>query len=676
MPREVAHRIHEALTLLRWRRRHGRIAPPVSEGDIHEIAIVHARLAEASSLASVADSVARTRAGRLSFFGRPWPAVAWDEGAGAAFWCRDVVTGRLWPGAEAGFLAVDLRRTGHDPAGPRPGDVKFVWEPARLQVLHPLAAAAAAGDDEAGRLGLAILRDFAAANPPHRGVHWCSGIELGLRLVAVTLLTSALGPGGLDAPDRALIRGFVAAHARQIAAFPSLHSSANNHRVAEGLGLFLAGCLLPDDAAGWRREGRTILEAEALRQILPDGAGAEQAPGYQAFTCEMIAFAALVADGLGDPFAPATIDRLAAAAGFLRALLDADGHAPAIGDDDESRVVAQPPDREPRYVASVVAAIAGLTGRPDLLPAIRDPHLRDVLFAVPEVAVPEVVVPGGVAEPRRGVSVFRDGGYTVADETVAGRRVHLVFDHGPLGYLSLAAHGHADALALWLSVDGTPVVIDPGTFLYNAGGPMRLRLRESPSHSTLAVAGASQSRASSAFGWSNRAVARLETDATGPGAWSVTGRHDGYRGRFGVDHRRTVARDGDGFAILDTLVRVGPHACRDALPVEIRFLLPGDLGLVVADGAVAVARGKDTLCRMIPPEGFSVAIHRGAARGAVRSRGFGDLEDAQRIVFGGTMAAAPAVTRIAVVGPERADRLARDLLSTTPFEDEPVSESR
>ena len=28
----------------------------------------------------------------------------------------------------------------------------------------------------------------------------------------------------------------------------------------------------------------------------------------------------------------------------------------------------------------------------------------------------------------------------------------LTFDHGPVGYLSIAAHGHADTLAVWLSI--------------------------------------------------------------------------------------------------------------------------------------------------------------------------------------------------------------------------------
>ena len=71
--------------------------------------------------------------------------------------------------------------------------------------------------------------------------------------------------------------------------------------------------------------------------------------------------------------------------------------------------------------------------------------------------------------PNRGLQVksFPQGGYWVM--VYAGNtldEVRVVADAGP-GYLSLAAHGHADALALVLSLGGRPVLIDPGTYAYH-----------------------------------------------------------------------------------------------------------------------------------------------------------------------------------------------------------------
>lgn len=620
---EVLHRLREARTRRRWRRRPIGWDARIGDGPIWASPVLRARLGTAAALPGVAAAAHGARIGRLRFLGREWPEVDWVAGAGTRFWLHDPITGRLWPGAPTPAFAVDARSTGTDPGGTRLGDAKYVWEPGRLQFLP---AAAAAGD---ARTALAVLRDFADANPPYAGIHWVSGIEIALRLVSVTLVCAVCAEA-LAPADRILIRRLIVTHAEFLAAFPSLHSSANNHRMAEGLGLYLASLLAPDLCGAWAREGRAIVEDMVRRLVLPDGGGAEQSPVYLAFVLEMAALAALLAAEDGAPFPVDVLERLARGAAFLRALLDGAGRAPAIGDDDETRVIAQPPDREPRYVASVVAAVAGLLGRPELAPPARDPHLRDALFAAP-----------GVGPPLTGVRTFSEAGYTTAHETLAGRRVHLVFDHGPLGYGALAAHGHADALAVWLSVDGEPVLIDAGTWLYFSASDARLWLRESGSHNSLSVRGASQSRASSAFGWSSRARARVVERAEGPAGadWSVTAAHDGYRGRFGLEHRRRIAREGGTIVVGDRLV--GGSA-----PVDIAYLLPGDVEVAVAGRSVTIARAGALLCRMVAPEGFTVTLQRGAAQGAVRSAAFGEIEEAQRLVFAGDLGGAEAVTRL------------------------------
>ena len=45
--------------------------------------------------------------------------------------------------------------------------------------------------------------------------------------------------------------------------------------------------------------------------------------------------------------------------------------------------------------------------------------------------------------------------------------VRLLVDAGPLGYLSIAAHGHADALAFVLDIGDREILVDPGTYAYH-----------------------------------------------------------------------------------------------------------------------------------------------------------------------------------------------------------------
>ena len=379
-----------------------------------------------------------------------------------------------------------------------------------------------------------------------------------LRLVSLALFVAAAGPAALSPEQRIMIRAIVVAHARYLAAFPSLYSSANNHRIAEGIGLFLAGALLPDlsEARAWLDEGRHIIENETARRIFSDGVGAEQSPTYQAFSMEMIALAAQFASDLGAPLDPKAIERLIRGAEYLSWLSDQNGFVPAIGDDDEGRVIAQPPDREPRYVASIIAAVAGLAKRDDLLIPARDPHLRDAVFDSPQRSSGE----------NDGLRVFEQGGVSVANDKLFGRRVHLVFDHGPLGLMPLAAHGHADALAVWLTIDGEPVFIDAGTYRYFSGGETRSALREGLAHNSLVINQVTPSRTATAFSWNTSANARLIEATQGP-AWSVVGEHDGYCKSLGVRHVRRIRRVETGFFIDDRLV-----GNTRLLPVTLRFL--------------------------------------------------------------------------------------------------------
>jgi uncharacterized heparinase superfamily protein len=645
-PAEIPHRLGEATRRMVWRRKTSgwQAFERVGDGALADLAALRRRLArftvfEAGS--AVRESVRRICDGRLTFLGEDWPSIGSiaDDPLRIppTFWFYDPITGKSWPDAATSSFDVNVRATGTgtggaDMADADMGDVKYVWEPNRLQMLHPLAAVVAGTQDQnAFRVAFGIISSWAAANPPYRGVNWKSGIELALRLVSLTLFVAAAGPATLSLEQRVMVRAIIVAHARYLAAFPSLHSSANNHRIAEGLGLFLAGALLPDlsEARAWLDEGRHIIETEATRQILSDGVGAEQSPTYQAFSMEMIALAAQLANDLGMPLDPQVIERLVRGAEFLSWLSDENGLVPAIGDDDEGRVIAQPPDREPRYVASIVAAVAGFAKRDDLLVRARDPHLRDVIFDSPPQSSGE----------NNGLRVFEQGGVSVANDKLFGRRFHLVFDHGPLGLMPLAAHGHADALAIWLTIDGEPVFIDAGTYRYFSGGQTRSALREGLAHNSLVIDQVTPSRTATAFSWKTSANARLIEATQGP-AWSVAGEHDGYRKGFSVRHVRRIRRVETGFVIDDRLL-----GNARPLPVTLRFLCDPRVSIALNGDNVVISGRRGVLCRIGPPRGFVADIVESA-----HSQRFGHLAPTSQVVLTGALAADVATTRVAISG--------------------------
>ncbi len=641
-PEEIAHRCRELARKRRlekwpdgWKNFRAQ-----DNGELSDLAALRARLAAVTN-----DRINDVLTGAV-FLGHKSPAITDPLILNPETWFRDPVSGELWPGMDQPAFGIDVRSTSAQPGSERLyGDVKFVWEPNRLQILQPLACILAAGGKDADRaraLCFTFLRSWMDANPPYKGVNWVSGIELAMRLVSVTLFVASLEHSALSSEESSLLKSFVAAHAHMLSMLPSLYSSANNHRVAEGAGLFFAGLLLKniDKAVQYTQQGQRIIEEEINLQIHCDGVGAEQSPAYQAFTMELAIFSALLAKDHNHPFSAQTLERLSRGAQFLMDMHFSDGRIHAIGDDDEGRVIASPHVDEPSYVASVASCAASFCG--DRLIGAPPGYLRESIF---KVAL------GGDRPADDRMNVYPDGGYTILSKYVRRKNIHLVFDHGPLGYLSLAAHGHSDALAIWLAVDGQPVFIDAGTWLYHSGKSLRNLFRSSQSHNSLSITGMSQSVPSTAFNWSNKARAALcapDPDlVTPPAAWSMAGEHDGYRARAGVTHRRDIIGRSNGFVVADRLTgSVIPR------PVEIGFLCDPSLIVSAFENSVTLWRENENcrnfVLRLRAPRSFTINILRGgeANQSARYSPRFGVLRETARILLCGELGSQPCQTVI------------------------------
>lgn len=500
---------------------------------------------------AIAAAAAQLLAGEFHALGLEWPKRPPEALFPEALWRLDPVTGGLWPGADRFAPDVGYRHQSDL------GSVKYVWEFNRLQWLQPLAAHyALTGSPEALSAIEAAVESWFSANPPFRGVNWNSGIELALRahslIVCAALCGDAISEGG-----RTRIRAILGASLYWLKRYPSHFSSANNHLVLELFAKFLIQSLvegLNDQAAAV--QAQASLEREALAQILPDGVGAEQSLAYASFTVEALLTVALVTRRLGRSMSPAFDARLAAFAEWVAWFALPDGSTPSIGDDDESTIWHLNAGLEGGYPSSIAAAVAGYLRRPAFGPTPRSNPLRLAVFSAPQAPGP----------PRLGVRTFPQGGYTVIRRQVGGRDVHLVQDHGPLGYLSIAAHGHADANAVFLALDGRPVLIDPGTYIYHAEDDWRTWFRGTAAHNTVCIAGLDQSQVAGPFMWTQKAHAWLEAAEEDEAACRIVGVHDGYRRRFGVLHRRTLSLREDGLVIGDEVSPAPPDA-----PMEVAF---------------------------------------------------------------------------------------------------------
>ncbi|WP_421759067.1 heparinase II/III family protein [Devosia sp.] len=613
-PAEIAHRVVEQARKMTSRRLHRgwaryKAAEPVMPLSGLREAVLGAA---ASDRAVIAAAAARLLAGEFEVLGQTWPPRDPANLFPPELWRLDPVTGTLWPGPETYCFDIDFRH-----AEGRRGDVKYVWELNRLQLLQPLAAHALLTGDTSSLTAIeAAIASWHAANPPYGGVGWASGIEVALRAISLLVVTSLVGDR-FSAETHRRISEVLAASAFWLARYPSNFSSANNHLVAE-----LGGEFLIAEALGRPNESfRDALIAEIDHQILPDGSGAEQTPTYAAFTVELALLAAAVAK---TPLPERFNARLAAFAEHVHWLGGA-APTPALGDNDEGRVLTLL-EHEADYPRSVAAAIAGHL---KLAAPVTTPDFRGLILGRPTTHA---------ASPE-GLRTFPAGGLSVWHGTLADHTIDLSFDHGPLGYLSIAAHGHADALAITLAIDGRPVLVDPGTYLYGSGGAWRRWFRGTPAHNTLNLDGLNQSIIAGPFNWSHKAQAQLDGATAGPN-WSLSASHDGYLQRFGVRHRRTISRNGDALSIADSLDGAAPRQA------EIVFQLAPDLTTSMTGAIVTVFRDAQPVLHVQFPSS-DVTISAGTTTpesgGWVSSR-FGSKHPAQRIAWHGLVGTAPIFT--------------------------------
>lgn len=194
--------------------------------------------------------------------------------------------------------------------------------------------------------------------------------------------------------------------------------------------------------------------------------------------------------------------------------------------------------------------------------------------------------------PAAGYTVVRGGGGLV-----------LTLDHGPLGMPPLHNHGHADALAITLSLNGKAVLVDPGTYRYNGEPEFRRYFKGTRAHNIVTVDGEDQAVQETGFIWSKPYKAFLvRTTEMADGILFETA-HNGYaRLSQPVEHRRTVLFfGGRHFLVSDTFTGAGFH------DFELNYHLHPDVVAKPRRGWWGIRREEDAVfIRLLAGEDFKL----------------------------------------------------------------------
>jgi len=583
-PGEIAAQSIHVAENLQWRFRTLWSSPPFKLDNVEESAVDPAELLTHSERIGVIEEADDYLSNNYDFLG-----ISVHENP--MRWCEDPQTGISAPRGFA--FATDYRDVR------LVGNVRNTWEKSRFHHGTILALAYRVTHAEKYAQGVEdSIRHWIKENPVLQTVNWSSALELGIRLISwswiLRLIRGSASYRRLLGHDSPLWQS-IYWHQRIIVQRRSRGSSANNHLIGEMVGLFVSASAMPafPESRTWRRQSLDVLCREIPAQTFSSGLNREQAFGYHLFVLEFALVMLSELQPSSEPRIAATTSAMLKAAEML---LDSAGHAPRYGDGDEGQAVQLRP-----RVSNRVGWLQRLAR--------------------------SIGLEGQVAASHTPVSFPDAGVYVLVSKAGSDEEVFCVADAGQHGFLSIAAHGHADALSFTLSVAGKPVIVDCGTYCYYSNERWRNFFRGTRAHNTVLIDGRDQAESAGPFLWVAHPRTVVHEWLVHPQGATLSAEHDGYSRLLGKPiHRRTFSLDGSRLLITDLIMGSGEH------DVEWRLHLAPDCSAMLEAGRCTVtwasehARSAFRTLSVILDDKLSWAIASAAADAGWYSARFNKLE--------------------------------------------------
>jgi len=441
------------------------------------------------------------------------------------------------------------------------GNAKLVWEINRLEYLLPIILKYHNTRNSALlNKFMVIMESWQQQNPYLKGINWYSNIEVNLRLINWYWCWIILN----DIPELKSDENFnrfknntwlplIYQHCIYSYKNPSYYSSANNHLVSEYAGLYVAATLwVFPESDKWKKYAQKGLEKEIVLQH-SNGINKEEAAEYIQFITDLFLLPYIAALHTGADFSSAYKKTLLDIARYINNFLDVKGNFPKYGDEDDGKVLVPDGDTYANNFISILNTISVLFNKPEL----KRSNNWDVKSSL---------LTGHVngyntwhnfnnTQPPANSSFYKPEGHFIFKKNT-GAEIYLHFDAAPLGYLSIAAHGHADALSIILHIDGHPFLVDPGTYTYHTEPLWRKYFVGTAAHNTIVIDDLNQAEHAGPTLWLQHYNINITECLQNPHTEKVTAIHNGYQ-KIKAAHTRSVEfdRDKNKFTIKDIIVK-------------------------------------------------------------------------------------------------------------------------
>lgn len=386
-----------------------------------------------------------------------------------------------------------------------------------------------------------LFTDWNQKNTFLHGISWTSVMEVAIRTSNWCYAYAFLSKSE-EVPSVLLeqLRVGIINMTDYIAKHYSRYSSANNHLIVEAYAIGQSGVFFGYEP--WIELAISLLTRELLIQNYADGVNKELALHYQSFYMEamglMLRLLKRSERNIPETWEP-MLDKMCH---YMRDCMGEHGENIEFGDNDEGKILDLHGGIESHY-EYVLGLLSCLLNTRYVDLGQCSENLR-WLYSEGERASTNKKP---MYKPNGSVT-YKEGGNTIFRSK--NGRVLIGIDHAALGFGSIAAHGHADALSFQMYLDGQPMFVDPGTYIYHGVLSSRNAFRKTENHNTVCIDGRDQSEMLGAFLWGRKAECKLLKSELGGEEEVIETEHNGYAPDR---HTRSYRFKGKSLQVIDKI---------------------------------------------------------------------------------------------------------------------------
>ena len=426
------------------------------------------------------------------------------------------------------------------------GDIKFVWEKSRFSYIYDIIRYDYHYNDDCAAFVFADISSWINSNPVNLGPNYRCSQEMSLRVLNWTFALYYYRNSPL-LTDEVFNKMQYTIYWHMDHVYKNIDFSRiavrNNHAITETLALYLVGMFFPSmqGADVWKKNGKAWFEEEIAYQVYEDGTFLQFSMNYHRVVAQLLTWGIALSEKNGERFSEVVYDRAKKSLIFLRTcMVEENGWLPNYGANDGA-LFFKLNNAHFRDYRPQLQALAGVLG----VDAGLDGSFEDAAwYGMNRKTI-------GSCVPVNGVHTFAKGGY------------YIIREPQTLTFIKCGSYkdrpSQADNLHIDLWYKGENILLDAGSYKYNADMPTMRYFSGTASHNTVMLDDNDQMLKGGRFIWYYWSQCKEAVLKENDSSYTFTGSVNVFSYiKDDIVHRRTIIKQKDkpGWEIKDELIGV------------------------------------------------------------------------------------------------------------------------